>query len=70
MMAMATESGPVRCAVHTLQLAIHDIVDKDHDMKVLLTKVKKIVNKTHSHNMRLTFSQNLKPLPRLDCETR
>ena len=60
----------VRCAAHTLQLCVHDMINGNQSVKSLLTKVRKIVNKTHTQNMRLVFRKNDKPLPKLDCETR
>ena len=59
----------VRCALHTLQLCVHDVLKTD-SVKPLLCKVRKIVNKTHTQNMRLIFKNNSVSLPKLDCETR
>lgn len=60
----------VRCAAHTLQLCVHDLINKNQNIKSLLTRVRKVVKKTHTQNMRLVFKQNKMPLPKLDCETR
>lgn len=60
----------VRCAVHTLQLCVHDVISSNDQIKKLLSRVRKLVNKTHTHNMRLVFRQSGTALPKLDCETR
>lgn len=61
---------PVRCAVHTLQLSVHDVISSNTQIKRVLGAVRKVVNKTHTQNMRLIFKQNRKALPKLDCDTR
>lgn len=61
---------PMRCAVHTLQLCIHDVMNTNEYIKKLLLKVRKIVKKTHTQNIRLMFRQSGAALPKLDCETR
>ncbi|KAG0729221.1 hypothetical protein GWK47_030787 [Chionoecetes opilio] len=47
-----------RCALHTLQLCVHDVLKTDKNIKSLLNKVRKIVNKTHTQNMRLIFKNS------------
>ncbi|KAG0727647.1 hypothetical protein GWK47_034226 [Chionoecetes opilio] len=57
----ANSVASVRCAFHTLQLCVHD---------VLLNKVRKIVNKTHTKNMRLIFKnifENQAHILRVSC---
>lgn len=61
---------PIRCAVHTLQLCVHDVITKKENIKKLLTNVRKVVNKTHTQNIRLMFRHGGVALPKLDCETR
>ncbi|KAG0729308.1 hypothetical protein GWK47_030643 [Chionoecetes opilio] len=51
----ANSVASVRCALHTLQLCVHDVLKTDKNIKSLLNKVRKIVNKTHTQNMRLFF---------------
>ncbi|KAG0710655.1 hypothetical protein GWK47_022357 [Chionoecetes opilio] len=59
-----------RRTLHTLQLCVHDVLKTDKNIKSLLNKVRKIVNKTHTQNMRLIFKNSSVSLPKLDCETR
>ena len=67
---LATNSvASMRCALHTLQLCVHDILKTD-SVKPLLCKVRKVVNKMHTQNMRLIFKNNSISLPKIDCETR
>ncbi|KAK4301466.1 hypothetical protein Pmani_026385 [Petrolisthes manimaculis] len=60
----------VRCAVHTLQLSVHDVISSNARIKKVLGAVRKVVNKTHTQNMRLVFKQNKKALLKSDCDTR
>lgn len=60
----------MRCAAHTLQLSVHDVINSNEHVKEVLVKVRKIVKKTHTQNMRLMFRQNGTSLPKLDCDTR
>lgn len=59
----------MRCAVHTLQLSVHDVINTNENIKKLLVKVQKIINKTHTQNIWLMFCKNGAALPKLDCET-
>ncbi|XP_064115089.1 uncharacterized protein LOC135221196 [Macrobrachium nipponense] len=59
----------VRCALHTMQLCVHDVLKTD-SVKHILCRVRKVVNKTHTQNMRLIFKNSSISLPKLDCETR
>lgn len=58
----------VRCAAHTLQLAINDILRNKY--VALLQDIRRIVRKTHAPSMRIAFVNAKAPLPKLDCLTR
>lgn len=60
----------VRYAVCTLQLSVHDVISSNARIKKFLLAVRKVVNKTHTQNMRLVFKQNRKAFPKLYCDTR
>lgn len=61
----------IRCAAHTIQLAIQDALASD-DIKTLLKKCKRICKLLRKKKVRFLLRQNnIKiPLPRLDCQTR
>ncbi|XP_068237829.1 uncharacterized protein [Palaemon carinicauda] len=60
---------PARCALHIMQLCVHDVLKTD-SVKHILCRVRKVVNKTHTQDMRLIFKNSSISLPKLDCETR
>ena len=59
----------VKCAAHTLQLAVNDVVKK-RQFNETIEAARKIVKKTRNHNLRLVFRKHQQSLPVLDCETR
>jgi len=70
--ALTAEDGvmTVRCAVHTLQLSVHDFFRANSEVKDIISKAHNIAKKTHKQSIRELFKNNNRPLPRLDCETR
>ncbi|XP_042215908.1 uncharacterized protein LOC121862043 [Homarus americanus] len=66
----ADNVSSVRCAVHTLQLSVKDVINANDEIKKLLVKVRKVVNKTRTHNIRLVFRQAGAALPKVDCKNR
>ena len=64
---MTAEYGviTVRCAVHSLQLSVHDFFKANFSAKEVVSNVKispkRPTNRISEHNN--------KPLPRLDCKT-
>ena len=59
----------MRCAAHTLQLAVNDVL-KETNFRNVLEKARKVVKKTRTQNLRLVFQREKHTLPILDCETR
>lgn len=61
----------IRCAAHTVQLAVQDALDTD-DMKTLLKKCKKLCKLLRKKKVRFILrTHNIRiKLPRLDCKTR
>ena len=60
----------VRCASHTIQLSVKGLLQRGGAAACLLGRVRGVVVKTHTQNIRLVFTKNKKPLPVLDVETR
>ena len=69
---MTAEDGviTVRCAVHTLQLSVHDFFKANSNAREIVSKFRNVTKKCHKQSIRELFKQNNKPLSRLDCETR
>ena len=60
----------VRCAVHTLQLSVHDFFEANFSVKEMVSKFRNVAKKSHKQSIRELFKHNNKPNPRLDGETR
>ena len=61
----------VKCAIHTLQLRVHDFSKANSSAKEVVSKVKNVAKKTNKENIKELFKHNNnKPLPRLNCENR
>ena len=59
----------VKCAAHTLQLAVTDVL-KRSQFSNTVEVARKVVKKTRNQNLRLVFHRRQQSLPILDCETR
>ena len=60
----------VRCASHTTQLSVKGLLQSGGAAAALLARIRRVVVKTHTQNIRLVFLKNKKPLPVIDVETR
>lgn len=65
----ARKIGVIRCAAHTLQLAILDACN-DPDIQETITSARIIVKRLLTQSIINIIRANKKPLPVLDCVTR
>lgn len=61
--------GGIRCAAHTLQLAVNDCI-KECKLKKMLGNVRQAVKTLRKFPFKSCFKTENKKLPSLDCETR
>ena len=57
----------VRCAVHMLQLSVHDFFKGNLVAREIISKEQKVAKKTHKQSIKGLFKKNKKSLPPLDC---
>lgn len=67
--ALSLIATPIRCAAHTFQLAIRDVLKKGNFTETI-NSIRSVVKKLRSVKYKSFFTVNKIPRPGLDCDTR